>query len=620
MKSIYNIITEQEDRLLKGQPIKIGKYATHNHAEKIATIQAYMNSQHISGKYDSKEREKPFFNIVTQAVNVWYKATDIDRKQIKFRPTKASQRIKTFIATIRLRNWMRENDFGLWLNKWGYTLAAFGSAVTKFVEKGGKLIPTVISWDRMICDPVEFNASPIVEKIYYTLDELRNSNYDSKAVDSVLASIEKGGDTRTTLSDEPVDMSDEYIGVYELHGELPLYYLTDKDKDKKIYQQQMHTVFIHKGKTKKENTEITLYRGKEKNNPYYLSDLIGQDCRTLSIGAVESLLDPQWMVNNSMKAAKDQLELASKTLLQTSDAQFTGRNVIKDVDTGDILVTDDQKPLVPINTQASAVPFLMEYMKQWYEVGKDISGASESMTGQNMPAGTPYRLGAILNIESHNLFEIMKQSKGLHLEKMLRKYVLPYFKKTLNSIDEVVVSLEGEELEQFDKLALPAQLAIELQNRLGTGEGNLPDFEDMNSIIQEKNVLMGDKRALKLGKNASTWKEYFSDLDLDAIEVEITGENRNKAEAFSIMNGILQLLIQSPNALDNPNVRKLLSKIMDEAGYVLPFEFLQGNDSAQGPQQQPVGGTTPSMAGLSQLAGQSSAIPGVDALRGSSNK
>jgi hypothetical protein len=99
MKSLYNIITDAEKALRSGNPIKIGKYAEHDHAEVIATIEAYLNKQHISGKFDSKNREKPFYDIVTQAVNTWYKATDIDRKNIKFLPKNAGK-IKDIYSNI----------------------------------------------------------------------------------------------------------------------------------------------------------------------------------------------------------------------------------------------------------------------------------------------------------------------------------------------------------------------------------------------------------------------------------------------------------------------------------------------------------------------------------------
>ncbi|MEM5871459.1 MAG: hypothetical protein QW051_01160 [Candidatus Aenigmatarchaeota archaeon] len=615
MDNIYTLIKKQEERLISGKPIRIGKYATHNHLEKIYTILAYLNSQHISGPLDSQGREKPFLNIVIPAVNVWYKATDLDEKDIIFRPTEGKNRFKAFIATVMLRNWMRgytnkgkiQDNFGLFLNEWGYNLAAFGSAVAKFIERDDYLYSSVVPWDRIICDPVDFDSAPVIEKVFYTPDELKMMPFDEEAVKEVLQRFEKR-DRRTTLTNQPIDEADEYIGVYELHGVLPLSYLTGKESDRDIYQQQMHIVFIDKGR-KRETTGITLYAGKEEKHPYMIAHLLKQPGRTLSIGAVEYLFDTQWMVNHSIKAAKDQLELASKTLLQTSDAQFLGRNITVDVDVGDILITDDNKPIQRVDTTPSAIPFLIQFLQVWKENGRDIVGAYEAITGESMPTNTPYRLGAILNIESHNLFEIMRESKGLYLEKMLRHYVLPYFKKKLNNADEVVLHLEGKEINDFDQLALPIHLAQELKTRLGIGD--LPTREELLEVIQQRNNLMGNLRSLKIA--SKTWKEYFSDLDMDAIEVDITGEKKNRAAFFSLANALLQLIIQNPNALQNPDARMLINQIMDEAGYVSPLQF---SNKYVSPLIGGKGGTAVGNVAetLSQVAQSKPEVPGVAVL------
>jgi len=193
---------------------------------------------------------------------------------------------------------------------------------------------------------------------------------------------------------------------------------------------------------------------------------------------------------------------------------------------------------------------------------------------------------------------------------MLRSYVLPYFKKLLKTTDEIVVALEGNELQDFDKMALPAQLAQELKVALMAKE--LPTIDELMSSIQEKNSLMREDRALVLGEN-QTWADYFGDLDMDAIEIDITGENRNKAEAFSIINGILQLIIQNPNALNDNNVRNLLNWIMDEAGYISPLQFAPAQP-AQPAQMSNVGGGTNALKGMAGLNMPPPAVPGVEVL------
>ena len=96
---ICEIVRKMERDYTSGSTT-ISKYVEFNQYDNINKIEAYLNSKHISGDKDSMERDKPFFNIVTAAVNIWYRATDIDRKNIRIKATQLSQRVMAFLATI----------------------------------------------------------------------------------------------------------------------------------------------------------------------------------------------------------------------------------------------------------------------------------------------------------------------------------------------------------------------------------------------------------------------------------------------------------------------------------------------------------------------------------------
>jgi len=581
MENIYELVKKAERNLIHGKPIKIGKYATHDHVEKISMIDAYVNSQHISGKKDSLGREKPFFNIVLMAAYAWYKTTDLDRKDINFSPAKVSQRLKALVATIMLRAWMKKENFGAFLNKWGWNLAVYGSAVSKFIEKEGKLTASIVPWNKFLCDPVDFKNNIKIEKLYFTPAQLRKQPYDEEKIEEAIKAFQE---TRKTLTGEEVDIKNEYIGIYEVHGELPLFLLTDNPSHEKIYRQQMHVIFIEptfqpniKGGVK----GITLYKGKETKDPYHISHLIEQEGRTLSIGAVESLFDPQWMVNHSVKQVKDQLDLASKLITQTSDPQFLGRNLATDVDTGSVLIHSENQPLTTLNNQSHDIPSILNFLDYWKQAGKDISGAHETITGEQMKAGTPYRLGAMLNMEARGLYDLMRENKGLYLEEIMRTYVLPYFKKKLKNSDEVVTVLDGEDLENFDELTLPAKLQSELMARLSMG--HIPSKDELMSVIEEETNEAGVIRAMKPSENENeTWADYFKDFDMDAIEIDITGESRDKQSIITTLDSILQRVMANPQALQDPNIKKILSKILDEVDGLSPLHLVNAPPIQEG--------------------------------------
>ena len=172
-QSIHELIREAEENYTTGT-ITLGKHVKWSMYETVEKIIAYLHSKHTSGDVDSLGRKKPFFNIVTAAVNIWYRATDIDRKDIVVLPNSSSTVVAAFLANVILQQWMKKARFGVFLNEWGRTLAQYGGAIVKFVEKGDTLVASVVPWNRAIVDPVDFDALPKIERFYKTLAQLEN--------------------------------------------------------------------------------------------------------------------------------------------------------------------------------------------------------------------------------------------------------------------------------------------------------------------------------------------------------------------------------------------------------------------------------------------------------------
>ena len=170
--TIGELVRELESNFISGTGTLTSKYVTSDLYEDINKTYAYLESKHISGETDSLGREKPFFNIVLAARNIYYRATDIDRKNIEVKPTKTRDVIPAFIATVHLQNWMRKENFGAFLNDWGLDLSGFNSSVVKFVEKGENLHAMVVPWSRLIVDPINFDANPKIEILELTEAEL----------------------------------------------------------------------------------------------------------------------------------------------------------------------------------------------------------------------------------------------------------------------------------------------------------------------------------------------------------------------------------------------------------------------------------------------------------------
>ena len=605
---VGDLIREAEQSYISGDT-QISEHVSFSLKDNINRIDAYLNSKHISGETDSQGRPKPVFNIVTAASNIWYRATDIDRKNIRIMATKAEDYVLAFLATIHLQEFMRKSAFGIFLNDWGRTLARYGSAVSKFVEKEGELYAEVIPWNRLIADSIDFEANPKIEKLYFTPAQLKkNKNYDQDYVKKLL----DGLGARENLSGETKDNINDYVEVYEVHGELPLSYLTDKETDEETYVQQMHVISFIETKEHGDYEDYTLYSGKEAKDPYQITHLIKEDGRSQAIGAVEHLFTAQWMVNHSVKAIKDQLDLASKLFFQTADGNFAGRNALTSMMNGDILIHTTNQPLTQLNDSSHDITQLQSFGQQWQAMGNQAVGVSEAMLGAAPKAGTAWRQTQAILQENHSLFELMTENKGLAIEQMMINFVIPFNKKKMDTTEEISATLEAHQITQLDTMYVP-QEAIRrnnqaIKNKVLNGKiAEQPNLEELKATIQEELNAFGDQRFIKPSEiSTKTWKEALKGLEWQVI-VEVTPEQTDKQAILTTLQGVFDT-IADPNrsqVLQTPQGKLLFNKIMNEVGNTSPIEL---NQVSQQP-AMPINGGMVGNAGtpLTQLTQQQNA-------------
>lgn len=592
-KEIGSLVKELENNYISGTTKK-SKYVEYSLYNTIETIYAYLNSKHTSGLYDSQGREKPFFNITTAVVNIWYRATDIDRKNIRIKAVKKQDELRVMVATALLQDYMRREAFGVFLNDWGRVSAAFNSAVLKFVEKDGRLISSVVPWSRLIVDAVNFEDNPVIEKLELTPAQLRaNSSYNQDVVEELIDAVK----SRKTIGRENKDNLNNYIEVYEVHGELPLSYLTGKEEDEKTYVQQMHIISCvnKKGRVKKGESKydtFTLYSGREKN-PYMITHLLKEEDRTLGIGAVEHLFDAQWMVNHTAKAIKDQLDQASKIIYQTADQNFLGKNALNEIENGDILIYSQNQPLTQLQNNAHDITSLQNFGQEWMNLAKEITSTPDAIQGNTFPSGTAYRQVVALQQEAHSLFEIMTENKGLAIEEMMRRFIIPFLKKKMDTKEELAAILDERGIEMIDSMYVPNK-AVERANikaiEKGLKDKRAVNEDQFNEIRQQeefniKNELAtgGNTRYLKVDSfGKKTWKEYLKGLEWD-VEVEVTNETTDKEAVLATLTTVLQKIATNPMVLQDKNMKILFNKILTTTGEISPLELSAG----EAPQNQP---------------------------------
>ena len=295
------------------------------------------------------------------------------------------------------------------------------------------------------------------------------------------------------------------------------------------------------------------------------------------------MFEAQWMVNHSEKLAKDQLDIISKIIVQTSDGNFVGQNVLNAVESGDIWIHEINRKAETIQWPTNTVTAIQNYGIRWQALGNQITSISESMMGQNPPSGTAWRQTEALLRESHSLFEVMTENKGLDLEKILREYIIPHLKKKMDNAEELAAILDKQQIEQLDAMFVPSEAIrrINKKNAEAVLNGELPIGEgerDQAVIREEQKIqnslnLLGNQRFIKPSDiKSKTWKEALKDLEWD-LECEITGESKDKQAVLTTLSSIFQTIASNPMVLQDPDAKMIFNKILEETGDVSPVEL-----------------------------------------------
>lgn len=588
IQSIGDIVRKAE-RDYKSGNTTISEHVSFSLSDTINKIDAYLYSIHTSGSTDSLGRDKPFFNIVVAAANIWMRATDIDRQNIKIRATKEKDWISSFFATVLLRDWMKRAKFGQYLNEWGRTLSRYGSAITKIVVNSEGLSISVTPFSNIIFDAVDFDNNPKIEVLELNMAQLRarvkTHGYDKDAVDE----LEDALVTRETLEKQRKDNKSDYIKLYEVHGLLPKSLLTKKDAeetendDDDEYVQQMHVIAfvgVKKGR-KVEYEDFTLVSGREKFDPYRLDSLIKEEGRSLGIGAVEYLFEAQWMVNHSQKTIKDQLDLASKLIFQTTDTNFLGNNVLTDIENGDILITEPNTAISPFPNQGHDLTSWQNYSTSWKTLGNEIAGISEAMLGAMPKSGTAWRQTEALLTESYNLFEYMTENKGLALEDMFRTRIIPYLKTKIDHKDEITSILDANEITTIDGRHIKGVTAKMVNRQIIDKVLNEeePTQEEIDALTQETEAevtsslkALGSQRFFAPDDiSEKTWAETLDGMEWD-LDIDITGESRNSRDELTTLNTMLQV-VMNPAFEQSKKAQAIVGRILENTGAMSPVEY-----------------------------------------------
>lgn len=592
----HPVITEVNNQIKSyySESIDMIDGLTYSQWDTVKRVIFYSDSKYLEGNTDAKGRDIPFFNISNYAVNVSVRSTDFDTKDITVVADNEDSATQSFIINHELKDWFKKSKFGNTLNEMGETRARYGGLLVKKVERDTLEID-VVSWKNTVTDQVDIDNGVIIERHWTSPIDLSKKR---KAWDNV----DKAIDIMQSKKRED-GRSEDKVLVLEVEGEFDTSYMKEGEEPTGEYSLQKHFIAGWE-----DGEQVLLYSEEKKGTDYKYLPWQKVPGRGLGRGVVEEAFEAQTWVNDAKVKEKEIMEYASKIGFKSTDPNITEKT-LDDLDNGFILELTGGD-FVPVNTVSNAIPAFSNLIQSWEQQYRQASSTPESITGETMPSGTPFRSLAVQNQEARSFFDYRKEEMGQFIEEIMNEWVIPYLLKKINKKHILTSDYSIADIKKIDKAFGIKQANDKLVKEVLSGKVVTRDeYNQMVDSFSQMQSVLGNTRFLEIPDG------FFKNWQ-GRVTTVTTGEQYNKQVVLESLMTIMQMVQENPEIVKSP----LFSRAVELSGAgVSPIQLYEsatqdnraGQGASQGANQganQPIGAANLAGALQGQSGAQSPAV------------
>lgn len=546
--------------------------------------------------YDDIIGDYPYDNISEYRIRLEARSTDRDIKHMEVEPVDSSDeaRVSAMVATKALQKKMRDMKFGKTLNQYAVMRPRFGAVLFKRTEtEEGKEV-NIVPWENVITDMTDILSSLIVEKHFYTPNQLKKQTTWDNVDEAILtARMRKKDKDIGNKEGSKADTVGDYITVYEVTGEVERSVLLDAqgkewDEDDMNEFVLARIIYTPTGKDKSGKMSGIIFRADElteEEYPYKLDvrhPVIG---RAFGEGIPEELAEHQRWHNFYKTEEARAVAIGGKVLFYTDDGNVVDSIYSDGIEHGTILQVGEGKSFQQLNTIPSSVPVYQNITEAWDNSADKKSNSFEAVMGEESKSGTPFRAQYLQNVAGTSQFEQELEDMGLFLGELTGDWVLEDALEEAARAEEIDEVFSKEELELIDRTIVNRAMVQRSVDSLLAGQMVTPEAQ----MQMEQDLTIELKR--KGARRKITGIQDFIRNAGKKVIVHTTDEMRSKAVLFESYSNAINLA----KGIDrtDPVQLALRDKVLDMIGVSeqeLQMYVNQAMQAASQMQGQPTGG------------------------------
>jgi len=487
---IFSIIETEIQNYLQGS-VPISKGYSFSQAKLVNRIVLYKNCIYQTGKIDSQGKYKYWFDIISPRIDSEVKNIDFDTKDIILYSDKRNDATAVFLTSARMKEWMRETGQAVKLNESVEDSTGWGNVVWKKIKDGYEKVDLKNFY--VINQTAEtLEETPAIERHILTQSDLRAKNDVWENVEEVIKNC--GDKSFTTTEDTSSEAKQTpYYTIYERNGEVSEKTLKEaKGKEGGSEDKYVLAKIITAGVKKEKGEKYVLFAEEIKEMPYKEYHRGRYSGRWFRTGLYEVLFDIQTRANEIGNQISRGLEWASKTIFRSKDRLIV-QNILTDMMSGDIIKADE---LSQVEVRMQGIDQLIADWNRLMDMANRLCNSFEVVTGESLPSGTPFRLGALMNVNANKLFDFIREKLSLAVQSIFQDWILPDLIKDLKAKDILRLTGNSDYLKRYYEMVVNSWY---LRNLIALGPHSSEQAEMMKDL-KLKEIQARPEALVKLSK------------------------------------------------------------------------------------------------------------------------
>ncbi len=172
------------------------------------------------------------------------------------------------------------------------------------------------------------------------------------------------------------------------------------------------------------------------------------DGRWLGRGEIEKQLENQIARNLTANLRRRGLLWATKKIYQSTDEEVQSQ-LLMEVKDGEVVNVKQNGQISQINTQTQQLNEFTSDEQSWKENSQQIGFAFNIATGENMPSGTSFSLGVVLDKAVSSHFTMVRNRFSNYLKRDFFNQLIEVFKEEYAEEHERPISMTSDDIEAF---------------------------------------------------------------------------------------------------------------------------------------------------------------------------